>query len=243
MDTHQWNCRIRSARQKKRIVKTDRDKQLIQLQKRREELYQQQMSLPMVPLAQPYQRGWKRLFVLRDDVKRSASAQFYEALLPKINTIQFHYDKTFKKKKRRKKRYGYEIKQQLLRDFSTHSWEVNRMGLTDEEKTCFTQIEIFDIKTKCSEIRYVLTEPWRYVLKIAPHMVTHVKMKDLDLERELGYIETHIDVNYLGPRINLLSYGRSYRWKNRFVERTKYHNRFKKLSKYAGKEAYLALEG
>ena len=130
-----------------------------------------------------------------------------------------------------------------MRDFSTHSWEVNRMGLTDEEKTCFTQIEIFDIKTKCSEIRYVLTEPWRYVLKIAPHMVTHVKMKDLDLERELGYIETHIDVNYLGPRINLLSYGRSYRWKNRFVERTKYHNRFKKLSKYAGKEAYLALEG
>jgi len=243
MDTHQWNCRIRSARQKKRIVKADRDKQLIQLEKKRAELWQQQMNLPMVPLEQPYQRGWKRLFVLRDDVKRSAGAQFYEALLPKINTVQFHYDKTFKKKKRRKKRYGYEIKQQLLRDFSTRDWEINRMGLTDEEKNCFTQIEVFDTKTRYSETRYVLTEPWRYILKIAPHMVTHTKMRDVDLERELSYLETHIDVNNLGPRINLLCYGRSYRWKDRFIELAKYHNRFKKISKYAGQEAFLALEG
>lgn len=63
MHTHEWSCRIKSARQKRRLVKTDRDKQLIKLDKRRRELWQQQSLLPMVPLENPYQRGWKRLFV------------------------------------------------------------------------------------------------------------------------------------------------------------------------------------
>lgn len=35
MDIHELPCRLRSARAKKRLVKTDRDKQLIGLSKRR----------------------------------------------------------------------------------------------------------------------------------------------------------------------------------------------------------------
>lgn len=242
MHTHEWSSRIKSARQKRRLVKTDRDKQLIKLDKRRRELSLQQSLLPTVPLEYPYQRGWKRLFVLNDDVKRSPKAAFYETLLVKINAVQFHYDKSFKLKKRRKKRYGYEVRQQLLREFYPYSWLANRMDLTEDEQACFTRIETFDIKTRRSNVKYVFTEPWRYVLKVMPHIVTHVKLKDVDIERELASISGYINNNHLAPRINLLTRGRSYRWKDDFSERIKYINKFKNIPRYAHKEAYLELE-
>lgn len=168
MDIHEWSCRIKSVRRKRRLVKTDRDKQLIQLDKRRTELWQQKRLLPMVPLEHPYQRGWKRFFVLRDDIRRGPRAAFYETLLGKINTVEYHHDKSFKRKKRRKKRYGYEAKQQFLREFQLYSWQANQMNLTEEEKACFTCVETFDVKTRRIDVKYVFTEPWRYVLKVMP---------------------------------------------------------------------------
>src|SRR5882762_7889462 len=104
MDNHEWPRCVKSERRKKRLAKTDRDKQLIQLFKRRRELCEQSKLLPLVPLEHPYQRGWKRFFVVRDDVKRSEQAEFYQTLLEKINTTEYHYDKSFKRKKRRKSR-------------------------------------------------------------------------------------------------------------------------------------------
>ena len=46
MNEHEWPYRIKSARRKRRLVKTDRDKQLIQLDKRRSVLWKQQRNLP-----------------------------------------------------------------------------------------------------------------------------------------------------------------------------------------------------
>ena len=227
MDIHEWPRCIKSARQKKRLVKTDRDKQLIQLDKRRDELWEQKRLLPMIPLEHPYQCGWKRFFVLRDDVKHSPRKDFYEALLPKINTVEYHRDRSFKRKKRRKQLYVYQVKVQMLRELSEHIWDINRINLTEEEKGYFTRIETFDVKTYRTEVKYVFTEPWRYVLKVAPHIVTHTKLMDADIERELSYIDDHINTNHLWPRINLLTRGRSYCWKDEFNERAKYINKFK----------------
>lgn len=242
MNTHEWPRCIKSARRKRRLVKTDRDKQLIQLDKRRDELWEQKRLLPMVAPEHPYQRGWKRFFLLRDDVKHSPRKDFYEVLLPKINTVEYHHDRFFKRKKRRKQRYTYQVKQQLLREFSQQSWNSNRVKLTDEERVCFTRIETFDVRTYRTDVKYVFAEPWRFVLKVAPHIVTHTKLMDADIERELAWINEHIDNNHLWPRINLLTRGRSYRWKDEFNERLKYINKFKNIPRYSPKEAYLELE-
>lgn len=232
MHTQEWSCRIKSVRQKRRLVKTDRDKQLIKLDKRRTELWQQKKLLPLIPLEHPYQRGWKRFFILRTDVKHSSRMMFYETLLAKINTVEYHEDKEFKRKKRRKKRYGYVMKQQLLHEFSAYSWHANKMNLTEDEKACFTCVETFDVKARCVDIKYVFTEPWRYKLKVEPRMVTHIKLMDLDIERELSYIRDHIDNHNLAPRINLLTRGRGYRWNDWFCERDKYI--LTKLKTYLG---------
>ena len=76
--------RLRSARNKKRdLKKEDKEKRLIQLHKQEVMLWTDRRKLPWVPLAEPYQKGWKRFFVLREDVKRSNNAGFYESLLEK----------------------------------------------------------------------------------------------------------------------------------------------------------------
>lgn len=241
MNTHEWPRCIKSARQKKRLVKTDRDKQLIQLYKRRKELWQQQDLLPPVPLAHPYQRGWKRFFVLRDDIKRSPKADFHDALLNKINTIQHHHDRSFKFKKRRKKRYGYKMREQKLREINRYDWDVNRLKLTDDEKTCFTRVEFMNTHRR-PDVKYVITQPWRYVPKIAPHMVAHTQALEVDIERELSHIANHIDKHNLAPRIDLLTRGRGYNWHRWYYEPLKYINKLKNMPRYAGKAAYLELE-
>lgn len=91
--------KLKTARQKKRLQKTDFDKQVIQIIKKRDQYCQQRRNLPWIPLEVPYQRGWKRHFVLRADIKRSAMADFYEGLLKHINTIQHSADRSFKTRK------------------------------------------------------------------------------------------------------------------------------------------------
>ena len=91
--------RIRTARQKKRMQYEDFDKQLIALSK--EEIILHNHNPGWEPLTPPVQRGWKRFFVLRDDVARSDDAQFFQNILAKINTEKWSYRKDFKKKKRK----------------------------------------------------------------------------------------------------------------------------------------------
>ncbi|MES2276517.1 MAG: hypothetical protein V4592_10880 [Bacteroidota bacterium] len=215
---------------------------MIQLYKRREALWQQKGQLPRLALEHPYQSGWKRFFVLRDDIKRVPKAAFYEALLAKVNTVEYHHDKSFKRKKRRKGRNVYVVKQQLLREFYPYGWQFNRMKLTEEEQACFTRVDTYDVKTRRLDVKYVITEPWRYVLKVVPYIITHTRPLDLDIERELAYIDVHIDNHQLDPRINTLTRGRRYRWKDEFNERAKYINKFKNISRYSPKEVYLELE-
>ncbi|MDN5284637.1 MAG: hypothetical protein JWR38_911 [Mucilaginibacter sp.] len=242
MNTHEWPCRIKSARRKRRLVKTDRDKQLIQLYKRRKELWEQQAQLPWVVLEEPYQRGWKRFFVLREDIKHSPRAEFYEALLAKINTTEYHHDKSFKQRKRRKGRYGYVVTKQMLRELDLYDWNSAKLDLSEQEKACFTRVETFSIKTRRLEIKYVITESWRYVLKVAPHMITHKRLKDSDIEKELGRIDNHTNNYDLPPRIELLTHGKGYNWNGWYSKSTKYINKFKNIPRYANKEAYLELE-
>ncbi|WP_293304947.1 hypothetical protein [Pedobacter sp. UBA5917] len=241
MDIHELPYRIKSARRKKRLVKTDRDKQLISLDKRRNLLDELQAALPMVPLENPYQRGWKRFFVLRADIVHSPRAEFYNTLLQKINTFEYHHDKSFKRKKRRRGRYGYEIKRQSLRELTPYLWQSSKLNLSEQEKACFGQVETYDIKTRRPEIKYVFTEPWRYVLKIAPHMVTHKQLFDADIRQEIGYIDDHITRNNLNNRIHVLTNGRkrnAYKYYNSFAK----YGLIKKLPKYNTKEAYYELD-
>lgn len=229
MYTHTWSfdagyCKIKTARQKKRLQKKDRDKQLLRLDRRQDELVKIRCALPLIPLTTPYQKGWKRTFVLREDTARCKQAAFYETLLSKINTVHYATDRHFRRKLRKKNRKKqYAIKPQFLREF--YAWEWHRQcKLSPEEKAHFYPKECWSKDGKTVTIKYVFTDPWRFVLRITPHMITHTRMVDEALEQELQQIGNYIECHHLQPRMLKLTLGRSWRPDYRFTEKAKYKN-------------------
>jgi len=236
MDLHELPYRLKSTRQKKRLVKKDRDKQLIQLDKRQHLLWKQKRELPMIPLEHPYQRGWKRLFVLRDNVAKSPRAEFYQGILKKINDVRYHHDRCFKVRKRRKCRYYYAEKIQTLREITEREWLANNLKLSDAEKHCFYQKLEWD-KNKYSMVAtYVFIEPWRFMLIVKPHIISEVKMHDELLEQELKEIDNHIENHSLWYKIRKLKRGSIYRYSDE--DKPKYINKLKNKPLYLIEDEY-----
>ncbi|MFB9080924.1 hypothetical protein ACFFLS_22515 [Flavobacterium procerum] len=231
--------RFKTERRKKRLVRTDFEKQLIQLRKLDTELWTKRNNLPLIPLEVPYQRGWKRNFKLRDDVARSSEASFYRELLEKINTWQFSSEKSFKRKKKRKRKGVYVEKIQTVKEFSEWEWRSSKLELTEKEKAHFYKRERWCSNCKRYKIHYVFNEPWRYVLRVSPYMITHTKMVDSDLESQIKLIENYI-VNYnLRGKINKIRGGFSNSWKSYRVENPKEKNPIKNKSLHAVYQQYV----
>lgn len=200
--------KLKTARQKKRLQKKDFDKQVIQIIKKREQYWQQRCDLPWVPLEEPYQRGWKRHFVLREDIQRSAMGHFYQQFLKNINTFQFSPDKSFKAKRKRKQRKTTVDRKQFLREFPEWQWNSDKYhSLNELEKTQFHLYEKWDDKSKTVKMVYRFNEPWRYVLKIVPNLITHVKLLDSQLEQDIQRLDNFITQHQIEARIYKLTGG------------------------------------
>lgn len=230
--------RFKNKRTKKRLVKEDFEKQLIQIRKLENELWKKRNDLPLVPLTNPYQKGWQRSFKLREDVARSSDALFYSTLLEKINTWQFCLDKSFKRKKKRKRRHVYVEKIQTVKEFSEWDWKSPKLALTEKEKVHFFKRERWCNACKRYKIHYVFNEPWRYVLRVSPNMITHTKMVDSILESEIQVVENYI-VNYnLRYKINKLVNGFSYGNRYYQIENPKEKNPIKNKSQHVLYQQY-----
>ncbi|KAA0127160.1 hypothetical protein FY557_14325 [Chryseobacterium sp. SN22] len=90
--------RLRNLRSRKRIIKKDVEKQIRQKYKHWRRLWEIRRNIPLVPLEKPYQKGFVRFFVLRDDIKRSSDSRFFEELLKKLNTEMYSPTRKFLKK-------------------------------------------------------------------------------------------------------------------------------------------------
>jgi hypothetical protein len=196
--------RLRTVRQKKRMQYEDFDKQLIQLHKEERALIRQQRNLGWEPLIPPVQKGWKRFFVLREDVARSKHSEFFENILSKINTYDWSYRKDFRVRKRRYGRHKYGIKQQSL--LRPYAFEFNRMGFTEDEKQFFHEHWEYNCKRDLIK-RYVFKEPWRFVLRVRPNMVDKVRRRDEALEKRIDEIDDYLEWNYHRSRLEKLVYG------------------------------------
>lgn len=228
MDTNELSLfiacsRLKSVRRKKRLVKKDFDRKLRALYKKERLLYKQKLNLPLVPLKEPYRKGWVRFFVVREDVARSKYGDFYQTLLDKINTFQYDHDKSFRGKKKRRKGNVYLTRVQLLKEFYIYEWESRTCKLTEQEKI------YFHVTPKWEKHRfiqkYVFSEPWRFILKIKANMITHTKMVDSDLEKELQYIDDYFDRRNLWGKLYNIR-GKCANWRND-KEKEQYKNPLK----------------
>lgn len=203
--------RLRTARQKKRIQYEDFDKYLIQLNNEQRALWKKRSNLGWEPLLPPVQKGWKRFFVLRDDVARGKHAEFFQGILNKINTYDWSHRKDFMIKKRRFGRKKYAVKaQRLLEPDENH---FKKIGFTEREQQLFYEEFRTEQWHKLPVKRYVFVEPWRFVLRVKPHMIDKVRIKDAELESQIDQLNNYIERNDLRKRMDkILGINHRYRW-------------------------------
>jgi len=196
--------RHRTTRKKKQMQYEDFDKQLIHLHREERELLKQKYNLGWEALTPPVQRGWKRFFVLREDVARSRHKVFFENILSKINTYDYSWRKDFKRKKRKRGRKVYVVKPQSLAKLS--ELDLVKLGFTDLEKQFFYEVW----ETDCRGLfvkRFLFKEPWRFVLKVRPNMIDKVRKRDEVIEARLQEIDAYLDRNRFRHRLNKILHG------------------------------------
>jgi hypothetical protein len=205
--------RLRTARHKKRMQYEDFEKKLIGLYKEERSLYKQIRELGWEPLIPPVQKGWKRFFVLRDDVARSKHAEFFQNILKKINTYDWSYRKDFMIRKRRFGRKKYVVKEQkLLKPWECH---FKKLDFNEYERQMFHEEYHYRQWSKGPIKRYVFNEPWRFVLRVRPNMITKVRKTHEVIEARLREIATYLKRDNNRNRQTKLLYGdsRKYYWK------------------------------
>lgn len=210
------NYRVRTKRQKKRILHKAKEKQLIRYYREYKVLSERIFRLPMIDLEIPFQRGWKRYFIVREDVRRGKEGKFYESILEKINTVQYNHQKNFKQKKRKEnKRVYIEIKQELKVIYPN---ELPKLKLSEKELECFDyRLIVVEIGgRKIERYAYVFREPWRFILRIRPNIITQVKAYDWEMEQRRSEIKETIFDNYENcGKLNKLKGWGKYHWENK----------------------------
>ena len=214
-DDYALCSRFKSEKKKKRLVKEDFEKKLRQNYHQRKQLFNAVWNSPPVPLDKPYQKGWVRFFVLRSDVLVGPNSGFFMNLLEKINTYHYSNEKSFT---RRKRKFGKKISvpsEQFLKMISISDWDCKKIDLTEKEKFYFTLTKEWSNNLGRDIIYYRFDEPWRFVLRVRPNIITHKKPVDSDLQSELQVLENYIANYNLNHKINrlVMGYARHSGWR------------------------------
>ncbi|WP_284463371.1 hypothetical protein [Chryseobacterium sp.] len=209
-------CRLRSLRSRKRIIKKDVEKQIRKKYKRSKELSEIRRNQPLIPLEEPYQLGFVRFFAVRDDVMRSSDGEFFQGILKKINTYMYSSSRQFLKKKRKFGRKIYVEKEQKLNSISLYSWSNPKFGLTPRERQYFLMYEEYCPLRKGYKTYYEFIEPWRFILMTRPHMITHYKPIDAELEKEYAELESYLGQHKAVGILQKKIHGKSNSWKMKY---------------------------
>lgn len=230
MDTQLLPYRLKSARRKKRLQKEDLDKQLLKLDRERSKLWNDPERITIIPLDEPYQRGWKRLFVLKPDVQKSDKAAFYQEILDRINQVQYHHE--FKVTSRKKYRGRYKDRLPELYTISRYDWYMNKAKLSDGQRACFHQKHYWDEQYYRWTYKYEFSFPELFRIVILPNIVTTIKLRDISMEKRISYIDDYLDNSGMTYRLYKLKGGRYKYWKGNYDERLKYRNPLKNRAKW-----------
>jgi len=217
--------KLKTSRQKKRTVRTANEKMLLRLHRERRQIWEQQRGLGYMTIDPPIVQGWKRYFVLREDVARSKNADFYQGILDKINTVQYCNRKDFKRRGRiRKQKTWKPIEQTVL---LPGYFEFKKLNFSEKEEALFEERQVRH-KYR-NELVTVMSfkEQWRFVFRVRQHLITKVKVIDAELERREKEIDDILERTNKGDELKRLL-GRSVNNKKRWNDNPKAKYQFKK---------------
>ncbi|MEC5147460.1 Transposase [Chitinophaga sp. 180180018-2] len=227
--------RIRTRRRRIRAARRDVEKQLLALDRKETALSTAWRQRGYIPLTPPVMKGYKRYFVLRDDVARSKQATFYQRLLDKINTVDYSPRKDFKVKKRSHGRKKLVVKPQLLLQPDLRYF--SKLKLSEKETACFEERLFYHKHRKEPELRMVIKEPWRFVLRVRPNMLTQTRAPEPEIQSAMDGLNSYLERNRLRCRIFKLTRSRHSRW-NWWHKNNKTRSKTKSLQQLLQEEWY-----
>lgn len=161
----------------------------------------------LVPV-KPFQDGWKRTFVLRDDIKNRSDSFVLKKVLNLVNNTLFSHKKDFMYydwKQRRK----LPIKQEL-KSITEKQYE----ALDEQMKSYFYKtIEVKYIGSYVYEkIEYKIKKPYLFVYKIYPRMINFRWIPDSEYESRMQYLEYKL-YNQYERELHNLQYWSNHHWR------------------------------
>lgn len=209
--------RLRNERSRKRISKKDVEKKVREKYRECEKHENTRKNLPWLPLEKPYQKGFVRYFVLRDDVLYSKEAAFFKEILLIINSYMFSDTRKFQKRKRKFGKKIYVDRIQKTKEIDLYHWLDPKLELSDRHRQYFRKVEEYCPYTKRYKTYYQFIEPWRFVLRIRPNIITHYKPIVAELEREIAEISHYLDQYKIQGIARKKIFGGNYSWKSKKV--------------------------
>lgn len=197
--------------------KEQRIKKAKRLQQELNELYTLKWGMKSIPLDEPIFKGYKKYYVLRDDIAKRDDAEAIESLLRRVNTTIYSPTKDFMERTRKKMVSKHHPLRPLYKKEQFSSEE-------DEKK----ESQFFESVSKhiiqCGErwsslwychichadghtftrlpIHWHVKCPWIFDTKIEPYYLTHYKPIDCELESRISEISNQMCYHQYWPLLN-----------------------------------------
>lgn len=174
--------------------KEKKDKDILVYSRELDKLHRITREAPLIPLEKPYQNGWTKFFVLRDDYTRRNDAHVFRNILKVVSTEAFCRKMNFLD--RRGKPYGPG-----LRIIGKNEWEM--LGWTDQYKKYF-HYGLHPYKgvygTTGVQEGWKLLREFFFVEAVKPHFVTHLRTHYPEVEARKAYIYNKFERGQLWKR-------------------------------------------
>lgn len=187
-----------------------RDKLLLRLERERNRLYKAKGDAPIIPLERPYQRGWVKSFVLREDTLHHPDINHFRAVLKEVNK------KIYSKKRDFVSRTG-EITLLRARIIPVREWAKLAWPLGCQRLFAYGNWRVEDFspwmphRWRQHVIGFKLMRDWWLEEEIQPHLITHQRVDLPDVRSRIAEIEAYFATHQGYQRLSRL-HGQHRRW-------------------------------
>ncbi len=189
-----------------------REKHLRRLEREVNRLYQANRAAPAVPLEQPYQRGWSKTYVLRDDVLRRPDAEVFRTVLNVVNNRVHAKTRDFIAADGE----PIVLRPRMIREAAWQklNWSARHRCLFSYGHWRCDEEQWRALRDRRLILGFKLTSIWWLREDMQPLMITHQKVDLPEVRARLAEIEAFMSATVGWPRL-LRLHGKSRRWWSR----------------------------
>lgn len=152
---------------------------------------------------EPYQKGWVRFFELRDDIKNRTDAGAIQKVLEVVNNRLYcgREDFLYQKYTKGKKKVMLPLKQTVRYLLESTYEQLDERTKSYFSKKIWMEKRMYPSKHYVTITGYMVNDPYWFVYKIEPNVITHHWIPDSEWESHCQEIRNKIQRNNLWPKI------------------------------------------